>query len=159
MKNWWKNLSTREQQSLSIGGTTILLLLIYLLLWSPLSSSVNNLTRKISDQASLLKWMQLTNNKIQTFKNRGVASGIKNNQEPLVIIRNSIDTQQFTRFLQKIGQNNGVIQLTFSQIPFDEFVKWLPLLKKNYAIVVSKIQVTRDQTSGLVDIQVDLVKK
>lgn len=157
LKDWWNERNQREQYILSSGGIIVLVLLVYLLIWSPLTTHIATLRQNITQNTSLLNWMNAATYKIDQYRAQGFQKKKPNNQPILVAIEQSLMQQKLSQYTSNTQQqSNQQIDLTFNNAPFDKMITWLETIWKTDNIVVKKITVTKTKTTGVVNITASL---
>src|SRR6478736_4675810 len=58
LKEWWTNMAPRERQAVSIGGSLLVIFIIYQWMWTPYVNHVAAMREKITSDQKTLVWMQ-----------------------------------------------------------------------------------------------------
>lgn len=153
MNEWWLNLSLREKQIISAGALAVVIFLLYLILWLPLSNRVVNLREQIVRDQKLLLWMRDANQRIQDVeKNLQNKKPTESNASLLNIIQKQINKSTFVSSLNQLKQaENDSVQLSFNNVDFDRLIQWLTELWQQQGIVISQMSVTASGTPGVVN--------
>jgi type II secretory pathway component PulM len=159
MKEWWINLGLREKQTLSVGGLFLILLLLYEIIWAPISNHNDNLRSEIARNQKLLIWMQEANQRAETMqKMLQSTSSAKTSAALLNLLQKEIKTSPFeNNLLQMTQAENNAVQLSFQKVNFDALIKWLTVLWKNQGLTVKQITVTPNGPLGVVDVTVQVM--
>jgi type II secretory pathway component PulM len=159
MKEWWINLGLREKQTLSVGGLFLILLLLYEIIWAPISNHNDNLRSEIARNQKLLIWMQEANQRAETMqKMLQSTSSAKTSAALLNLLQKQIKTSPFeNNLLQMTQAENNAVQLSFQKVNFDALIKWLTVLWKNQGLTVKQITVTPNGPLGVVDVTVQVM--
>lgn len=153
----WQTLSFRERVMLGMGVVTTVILLIYAILWSPLSNAVTHLQQQVASQQKLLQWMQHAVQKIQQLKQGEMPLTTHRKNEPLLeLTERTITDKNLSRYLQQVQQPQAnQLLLKFQQVPFDPLMSWLQTLLSQYAIQIKKINIKKTQAIGIVDVDIE----
>lgn len=145
--NYWNNLNERERWLTSIGSVTALIYLFYLLIYSPLSTSVSDKSKQLIEKQQTLAWMQQVR---QLPLNKKTKRSISNTKL-LAIIGNQLNEKSFRPFPYQLQQTgSGDIQLSFERVPYKQFLLWLWTLNNDYAITLKQFTADRSDTAGVV---------
>lgn len=146
MKNYWQNLNEREQKLLIITSFILLAYLIYTLVYAPIVNTLKDRTLELQEKKQTLIWMR------DVQKNYIVSKKSKiNNSELLSILVTEIKNSSFNNYQYQLQQSGkGDIQLLFKEVPFNDFIKWLEVFSKHYAVTIKQVSVEKTEISGVV---------
>ncbi len=156
MRAYWNNLNDRERWVLALGATFCFLYLFYLLVYGPLTHAIHDKSQQLTEKQETLTWMQLVRGEHKKTK----APQVLSNSQLLSLLANQLQStsfQQFTYELQQTG--TGDIQLSFDQVPFNPFMKWLSSINSQYAVTVKQFNAERTELSGVVKLKVVMAAK
>jgi len=74
MKEWFANLQPRERLILIAAGAVLVPLLIWLLLWEPLSKEVETLRLSVNAGQKQLAWLQQASGEVRALQASGAAT-------------------------------------------------------------------------------------
>lgn len=154
MKEWWNNLSQRDQFVMIIGGIAMSLLMIYSLVWSPLDERVNELNKEVTYQKQLLHWMSGAQKELhQASKQKKQAQSI-DNSALLGATVDALKTAKLDKYAYQIEQTEaGKIKLNYASVPFDLLLKWSIDFWSSYQVVMSELDITPLDKPGFVKAQ------
>jgi len=66
MKDWFDNLQPRERMIVMVGGAITLLILLWALIWNPITTRTAELRDEVNTDRELLAWMQDASARIKT---------------------------------------------------------------------------------------------
>src|SRR3990172_1125915 len=108
MKTILKKWMEREQHVFWVGLVCIIFLILYFLIWTPLSKNIQNLTEELNQQKDLWVWMQKTIPLLETYRD---LQPIENSDQPLsTLIDDSImavNLNAYQPVLQQVGANTA----------------------------------------------------
>ena len=154
MKEWWINLALREKQSLVLGSLVLLIVLLYEILWMPFSHINDSLREQISQDQTLVSWMEKTDQQIQSLKQLTQKNtSITTSAGLLSLLQNEIHHSPFANNLAQFSQaENNSVQIRFQKINFDSLMQWLIQLWHKHGVSVLRITVTPNGALGIVDV-------
>ena len=152
MKEYWYNLSQRERLLATAGIFFLSLYLFYLLVFSPIHSKVNFLSQQLQEKKETLNFMQEV---------KGVAVSKKKetltNSNLLSIIANQLNSSKIKKFTYQLQQTgSGDIQLSYDEVPFNQFLSWLNTLQNDYEIQIKQLTAEKGSVPGVVKLMVIL---
>lgn len=157
LMQWWQERTEREQYILGAGGIVVVILLVYVLIWKPLTSHVSNMRQEIIQDSSLLSWMDAAADRIEQFRAQGYVKRQPSQQALLVTVEQSLMQNRLSQYVSNTQQQNDQqINLTLKNVPFDKMMDWLEGLWKADNILVDTIAITNTTTSGVVNTTVSL---
>lgn len=158
MKEWWINLSIREKQTVILGSTAVIILMIYNLIWSPLHNTVITMRKQIQSNQQLLTWMQSADNRIQAIeKNLQTKSSAHPSGSLLSVVQNQINQSPIATNLSQLRQaENDSVQSSFKQVNFDKLIAWLSGSWQEHGLIVTQVTITPGNTPGMVSAELTL---
>lgn len=148
IRQYWSKMNERDQMALSIGGTVLLVILFYSLMYSPLLNAVKEERATLIEQHETLLWMESVQSSSQerSVKKKTIGSnkllGIINQQ------LNQPDLRPFPFQLQQINKTD--IQLSFDRVPFTVFIHWLWELSEQYQITIQQLSLEKLNKPGII---------
>ncbi|MCC5791533.1 MAG: type II secretion system protein M [Legionellaceae bacterium] len=154
IREYWNQLAERDQWALLIGGISLTLLMLYQLIYSPLSDALSVQTQQLQEKHATLRWMQSVRGQVQA----GHSTQQRLNTSKLLAVINqqlgSGDLKPFPFQLQQGG--NAEIQLAFEQVPATFFMQWLWQLHQNYTFNIKQLQIDNLAEAGMVKVNLSL---
>jgi general secretion pathway protein M len=154
IKSYLKQLSPRERYLVILTACIVFSTLFYFALWQPMHKGIAQKRDHLKLQKTQLHSMQ---EQAQELRNAQRSSGktpqrITNSSSLLSVIDRTAKQDQIKSTLQKAQPDgdNGV-RLWMVNITFDQLIRWLDKLEREYGIYVSDIAIERDEVSGRVD--------
>ena len=160
MKDWWQGLSARERSFVSSLSAVVIILIAYFIIWSPIQNSVSQLKQTVSNNQSLLSWMQQANQTIQANQNSGHSMQNTDPTQRLAVIQTSLKQTNFgtkVTQLEQAEQNN--VRVVISKTNFDALTTWLTNLWEIHGIIVNELTLKRLNDQGLVSANIVLTGK
>ena len=161
MKDWWLSRTSQDRMAILITASVVGLLLVYLFGWLPFDKQVVAKRTLMESQMATLEWMKRSAEEVQSLR-----SGLPkkpntkaSNEALLTLVDRTAKQNQLSKYIQRLKpQDNDSVQLWLEQAPFDRLVQWLGLLVRQYNIELDSINIERDESSGMVDARLTLLR-
>ena len=140
-------MNEREQRVLALGVIFCGFYLFYLLIYSPLTTAVNNKVRQLTEKQETLEWMQ----QVQKVYKAKKAPKTLTTSKLLTVMTLQLNTGSFKQFPYQL-QQTGIsdIQLHFDQVPYNAFINWLRSINEQYNIVFKQLTIEPTDVAGVV---------
>ncbi|MGJ8664091.1 MAG: type II secretion system protein GspM [Marinicella sp.] len=159
MKNWFQNLTANEQRLLRTGTLLVILALIWVLVYLPVSKHITSqVDIKNRLQQQLQQMQVLTGSAVsaQAVEYKPMPTGMTFSAWVDQQLR-AVNLQDLVNRIEPIDENSLTIWLQGA--PFDTVIDWLQLIARQYAIQVDQIDVNVvDSSIGLTNIRMRIVK-
>jgi general secretion pathway protein M len=151
LKDWFSNLSLREQRLVGIGGTLLIVALVYFLLWQPVADRLQTLQQDVVAQRELYQWMQQSVPELKASRLSGYAAKSTLPGTMLSVIDDSLKDNNLNKPLTEITKTNeNTVSLQFDNVSFDELITWLINFSHQQRITISQFTATPTQQTGMV---------
>ncbi len=155
MKDWFAGLNQREQLSLLVLGIALGLYVVYMAVWSPLSSKRDELAQQNAAIAQSLTRVDAMVSELVQLRSSGVSTGGKRNLTSLI--------NQSTRRLQlpvsRLQPNSrGEIQVRLESAAFDDVLGWLYEMEYKEGLLVREVSITETGTTGRINATVRIAQ-
>ena len=142
MLTWLKNLNRREQWFILIGGSVLLLISGYWLIWSPLNKAVTDKKRSVIYQQHLLQWMEQAHKELQQLKQEYPLKQTVASDQLLGQLDSTLQHYKLKKYLVSMQQtSDGNIRIQLKDVPFDLSLQWLTQLWVKHGIRVVSLSV------------------
>lgn len=159
MKDWFLGLAMRERVIVAGGAAFLLILILWLGAWVPLSERVDQLEQTVTVQQETLDWMRNATAEIQQLRRQGgapVATGL-GGRSLLAVVDQAAKSAGLSSGLKRIEpEGTDRVRVRFEQIPFDTFMRWLDSLNRQYGVFTQTITVEREEAPGRVNVRLTL---
>jgi general secretion pathway protein M len=153
MKEWFNNLQTRER-NLVLGAALVLAaLIVYLLIWEPVTKKVAHLDSSVKAQQAQLTWMQQASQEIKTLQ-RGSSTQPTSNQGASLINaveRSAKETGINDSVTRTEPQGSNKITVELHDTEFDRLIDWIGILTRRYNARITQFNANRTDIKGHVD--------
>jgi len=149
IKEWWEGITAREQQLVSVGGGIALLVIVYYLIWLPAASTLETNQQKLKSTEQTLLWVETNVEKL--LAEGGIqeqTEGRKQNLSRLISStakRNNID-------ISRIQNQNEQVDVWINDVQFTAFLKWVTALKNDNKVSIINVDISQNQTKGMVKV-------
>ena len=159
LRSWWNQRSKREQYITLAGSIIVVTLILDIFIWQPLTSTVTQMQQSVVQDNSLLTWMTDAKAKLNQWRDAGYTPTLQDSAGLLVTVEQTLTKTGLSRHLTNTTeQSTNAIDLTFTNVPFDEFSDWVEMLWVSNNIIVDKITVQKSTTIGLANVTLTLTK-
>lgn len=141
----------REQLALRMLGGFLLAILLLVLVLLPLHRFNSDAVAAYHAQQDTLAWMQA--NRALIGNSSGVAR--KPGDSVLTLANQSARTMGLSFKRYEPNGERG-LNLWLEQVPFDQVVKWLDALERDYGVIAVDFSASRRNEAGLVDVRLVL---
>jgi general secretion pathway protein M len=157
MKDWWLNLSLRDKQILTLGSLIALLFLSYFFIWTPVNTNIELLRNQTLQDRDLLKWMQLTDQRLSSLDKTENPPTISTVSSLLALIQESVKSDFSAVSVSQLQQGeNSSVQLNLTKVSFDHLIGWLRELDIKNKVVVRQFSVNSHDGPGVVSVRLVL---
>lgn len=148
MKALWQSFSTRDQASLLVLAAVLLVYLVYMLVWSPLSSLRDDMARRNVATAESLQRVDAMVSEIIELRDSGAAA---NNQRNLTSLVNRATTRLGLPVSRLQPNSRGEIQVRLEGAAFDNLLTWLHELEYREGLLVLEASISQAGSAGRVN--------
>ncbi|HLD84904.1 MAG TPA: type II secretion system protein M [Coxiellaceae bacterium] len=157
VKIWWNGLADRERRWLSIGGVFVGIFVIYNLMWSPLSSAVQDDAIQVKSQRALLIYMQNAAHTISQLQAEGIRAATTNATNILSLTEQNLSSHELTVFLKQVQQpEQNQVSLIFEKVPLDQLMLCLQQLSMTQGVHILSLTAERLAVAGTANVTVVL---
>lgn len=144
IKSWWDNQSERDRRIAFVGGIVIVILVVYVVLWNPISTAASSNKKAVRVQQSLLQYLHTTGKHIRQLRAEGMIVASATPVNLLTLIEQTLAAQKLSIYLKQVQQLKPTqIALTFEKVPFDQLMQWLQALSIAKNVSVTQFSATR----------------
>jgi general secretion pathway protein M len=152
MKQWFLSREPREQRALLIGAGALILMILYIGVWEPITGRVQTAREVVQQKQTDLRWMQNAMAQIRILRaQRQNAQRPATTQSLLALVDRTAKSANVREEIRRIRpQGNDRVQLWIEQAAFDPLVQWLGTLQTQYGVRVANLTVEQGEQQGLV---------
>lgn len=149
---YYETAAPREQTALKALGVFLSLVLILLLVILPLHRFNSGAVADYRAQRETLQWMQDNRASI----GNSVSQKQRDPGASLLTLANQSAREFGFAFKRYEPNANQGLNLWLEQVPFNQVVKWLEALERDYGIIAVEFSASRRDEAGIVDVRVVL---
>jgi general secretion pathway protein M len=157
LKRYWCNLSARDQRILSVGGFTILCILLYAMVWAPLQDQLKRLRPQVISQSADLAWMQQQTAMIRKLSQAKAAKKEENKQPLLTFVDQIAKNQKIRDRIKQIqpGKESGTAKIWFDKVVFEDWLRWMDKIADG-GVSITRVAITKSADFPRVNIRLEL---
>ena len=161
MRSWFDSLDARERIMVAAGAALLMLLLLYVLVWSPIHSGYDALKNTVEGQRTTAMWMQKSAQTLTTLKrNRGKAAQGLGGKSLLSVADSTARASGLGPALKRVEpEGSNSVRVWLDGASFDVLVKWLGTLSTTHGISAESATLERSDTAGRVNARLTLQAK
>ena len=155
LKQFWLERAPRERMILGVGGTVLLLVLLYLLLIEPAWTGIARLERSLPQQRSQAAELNALLGEVKGLKSQPQVATVSVSE-----VKGAIEASLARAGLKTarvVPLSDGDIQLSFANVPYGTWATWLAGIERELGARTTSVVVTgKDATPGNVDAELAL---
>lgn len=155
MKEWFSQLNQREQLSLLLLSSALLLYLLYIFVLSPLESQREQLIAQNSAVTESQGRVDAMVSQLLQLRQGGSKAGAKRN---LTSVINQSTTRLQLPVMRLQPNSRGEIQVRIENASFNDVLKWLNEMEYTESLLVREVSVTPAASAGRVNITVRIAE-
>jgi general secretion pathway protein M len=159
MMNYLKQLNERERLLLLIAVPLLVILLLYALIWRPLSTQVDTLEQRVERQQDVLQYMHTAAQQVAQLRRQQSSTNRRGaNQSLLALVDRTVKQAKMARALKRVEPDGSdKVNVRLERAGFDDMVGWLESLQQRYAIAVEDISIDAQDAPGTVNVRLTLI--
>ncbi|HEC20310.1 MAG TPA: type II secretion system protein M [Gammaproteobacteria bacterium] len=153
MKDWFMALETNERRMLLGGGTLLLVMLLYVGIWEPLSNKVATLRASTAEQTALLAWMRSAAQEVKQLRGRAGSTAIPASGGSLLsLVDRTARSGRLGGALKRVQPDGDQkVRVWLEAASFDDLVRWLATLETRHGVHVESSVFQALEAPGKVD--------
>lgn len=148
MKSLWQSFTTRDQVSLLVLAGVLTVYLIYMLVWSPLTSLRDDMARRNVATSESLQRVDAMVSEIMALRDSGAGANSRRNLTSLV---NQATTRLGLPVSRLQPNSRGEIQVRLEGAAFDDLLSWLHELEYREGLLVLEASISQAGSAGRVN--------
>jgi general secretion pathway protein M len=158
MIRWFYAKPPRERLALLAGGASLLILLIYLLVWTPFISKLERKQAQLEGQRATLAWLQSAVSEVAQLRAAQPANAsVKSNESLFTLVDRTATQNRLRKQIDQIKpQGDNRVQVWMENAAFDAMLRWLGLLQQQYRIQVVSMNIDSKDKPGRINARISL---
>lgn len=157
----YDQLPSRDRQALSLLAVALLIALLYLLVWQPVTGFHDRAEASRKSAAELLAWMQANEQTILRLGQAGSSSGTSGVDKPqdgralmALVTRSSGEAGLSLQRFEPSGE--GAIRIWLENAPYADVAAWLERLHSSHGVIIDQAAMDRGNEAGKVSVRLTL---
>ncbi|MEZ5561154.1 MAG: type II secretion system protein M [Pseudomonadales bacterium] len=151
---WYAGRERGEQRVIAVLTAAIVLTVVWLGVWKPLSDWRTVETNRFQNAQGLLDWMHANEARAREIARAGTGSP-GGRRSLLPILTRSAEAQGIA--LNRLQpEANDVVSVVIQAQPFNEVLRWLHQLQENNGVSVLRVSIDAEGQPGLINAQIRL---
>ena len=153
----WESLESRERAVLGAGALLTLVILVYSLIWAPLSRDVTILEAEVLEDKERVEAMKVWAQDVRQWQDelKGSVSASSGGTALMTVVVDSakqvnLNIQQW----QPVGSHK--INVNMDGVSFDDLMKWLSILHRRHNVNATQVKVAKTKDEGKVSARITL---
>jgi general secretion pathway protein M len=155
MKDWFAQLSQRDQMSLLVLGFALALYLLYMLIWAPLNERREQLAVQNSAIAESRVRVDAMVSELMQLRQSGARPGAQRNLTSLI---NESTSRLQLPVIRLQPNSRGEIQVRVENAAFDDVLRWLHGMEYGEGLLVREVAITQAGAAGRVNVTVRIAE-
>jgi len=155
MKEWFAGLEPRERQLIIGAGIILLIMLLYLVVWEPISKDNEVLRSSYQNSQQLLEWMEDAAEEARALQEKIKASGPTGdsaNQSLLGVIDRTAKRDKLGPSVKRVQPDGKTgARVWLENAVFNDMIKWLENLQHKEGVRLVNTVIEKQDVSGLVN--------
>ncbi len=160
MKEWFNGLEPRERLTLCVGGGIAAIILLYAILWLPVTRDVASLQDQVENQRSTARWMQSSATEVTALRGVRAATPRGNDGRPLLtLVETTAKRAGLGEALNRVepqGTNRARVWLELAS--FDQLLRWLAQIQRDHGVQAESAVVDPQERVGRVNARLVLLR-
>ena len=161
MKEWWDSLQAKERLIATIGAIAAIIVILYLVAWSPIVDSRDNKKMRVENKRETLTWMSQKQQEVEHLKrlNPNLFNQATDKRSLLAIVDTGAKQMGIRSSITRISPDGeDKVKIAFEDMVFDRLIVLLGELNRRNHILVAGTTLTKSDQVGKVTGQVILTK-
>jgi len=158
MKAWFLSLTLRERYMVQLAGLVVLVFMVYLLIWNPISERYQKNKKNVASATETLKWMKSAAAEVNELRGgKLITERPQNKQFVLGLVDRTARKAGLGAVMKRVQpEGEAGVRVWFENAVFDDFVRWLALIEDKHGLFVNEINIEQTESTGLVNVRVFL---
>lgn len=157
MKEWFEGLAPRERVILVAGGGVGIVLLLYALVWYPLSVDVDRLQASVQEQKQAAAWMRNAAREVKLLSGSNNGSSVSDGRPLLTLVEQTARRAGLGAALNRVEpQGSGAAGVWLQNAVFDDLINWLGSINAELGVRVDSMVADPQDEPGRANVRLVL---
>lgn len=146
----WAQLEQRERLVLGWGAFIVAAIIFYAFIWQPWHRAIEHMEQALQPRRESLVWMRQQAEIIEKGPARNSAANFKGMSESLLsVIETTARVSKVRESIQQMvpSSNGDEVRVVLEEANFNNWVRWIDVLIKDYGVTVKQLSAERDEDS------------
>lgn len=152
VRDWLAGLEQRERHLVISGAVLLIIMILYVAIWEPLTSSVEKLRATARDQQTALVWMKQASSEIRRLRGSQGRKALASGQSLLTLVDSTAKSSGLGGAMKRVqpdGENK--VRVWMEGASFDEVIRWLVQLESSHGVGIESSVFELKENAGRVD--------
>jgi len=155
MNKWYSSLNQREQMSLLLLAVVVGIYFLYLLIWSPLIRSRDDMILRNQSVSSSLVRVDAMVSEVLLLRESGAGNTSRRNLTSLI----NQSTSRMKLQVSRLQPNSrGELQVRLENASFDDILAWLYEMEYSQGLLVREVSLTQSGSAGRVNASIRIAQ-
>lgn len=150
-----QNNNNNNRQVLIYGGIAVAVMLLWALVWDPLTDARQTLRLQVAEHQSTALWLQQIRPQVV---GRNISNtGLPNNKSLLRLADETLRAAGMAAAIERIEPGNeDQVRIWLRDASFDQLAMWLIQIGNQYSVFAEQLSANRADDSGLVNVRLEI---
>ena len=159
MKEWLERLAPRERAILLTGGGLGIILLLYALVWHPLSRDVDRLQASVQEQKQAARWMRDAAREVKLLSGSSPGGPVEDGRPLLTLVEQTAREAGLGAALNRVEpQGSGAAGVWLQNAAFDDLINWLGSINAELGVRVDSMVADPQDEPGRANVRLVLTR-
>lgn len=160
MSEWWRGLHARERRTLVVAGGALVAMLFYFLLWLPPHQAIEAQRERLRDLREDAAWMRDAVAAYQRLGGSADGAPAQSGQALYALADRTAREAGLGEAIERVEPSGETrVRVSFQGATFDELVRWLGRLEREFGISAAPVSLRRGDDAGRVDARLTLSRE
>lgn len=152
IRDWLASLEQRERRLVIAGAVLLVIMILYAVIWTPLSSSVDHLRVSTREQQATLVWMKQAAQEMKRLRGSSGSTRPASGQSLLTLVDTTAKAGHLGTAVKRVQPDGEKkVRVWMEGASFDDVVRWLIQLETRHGIGIESSVFEVKENSGRVD--------
>ena len=152
-------LTSRERWIVGGGGIALLITVLYLGIFEPLTNAHRSRLEALDSSRALASRLEAAAVAASGAARKTGAAQLGRNMSLLAAVDQSTKTGTLGKAPERLQpEGDREVKIWFDDVPFDNLVRWLAELQTRYGIAVQSLDIEAQPSVGIVDVRLSLTR-
>ena len=159
-QEWFRGLAPRERVIVTAGAALLLLTILFLGIWEPLTKAHHQREQDLLSARALAQRLEVLGAEVQKMRASGAGGAIAGGETTLLTaVDQASKSGTLNKPLSRIQpEGDNEVRVWLDGVAFDALLRWIGELEGRYGISVQTVDIEKDAVPGQVNVHLSLVR-